>query len=105
MRSPGYDHRKPLVLTPLRQKFMESIRRLLYLYGTFEEGLCLQRLGRDGLEVFHNGSVLNVELDGLLVMNHSIEGNRRTTWCSNAKLQESMDKIDRIFLLDDLAGL
>lgn len=103
MRKEDYKRRKPLVLTPLRQQFVDKITRLLYHYGDFNEGW--QRLERENLLVLHNNGMMSVDLDGFPVMNHSTDGHRRTTWCSNKDLKQAMAKIDAMFVLDDLAGL
>lgn len=103
MRKEDYKRRKPLILTPLRQKFVDKISRLLYHYGEFKGGW--QRLERDDLLILHNNGMMSVDLGGLPVMNHSTDGHRRTTWCSDEDLKMAMDKIDAMFVLDDLANL
>jgi hypothetical protein len=92
-----------LVLTPLRQAFMKKLQRIIYHYGN-ATGV-YEVLNRDDLRVIHSESMLVVELNGKEIVKHDPKGFRRTMWCTDSELKEAMDKIDRIFLLDDLAML
>lgn len=103
MRREDYKRRKPLVLTPLRKQFMEKIRRVIYHYGETRGGW--HRVGREGLLITHSQEELSVIIDEEQIVKYSLLGHRRTTWCSDEELKKALDKIDRIFLLDDLSRL